>query len=278
MWFSDIITDIAWLNAIEGKLGSPRSRAKQHVAEPDLDVEWLIYGDGRLIRHLRVLIHTDDYEQASACVNRNISFWVRSLEVASLVASPALCTVSLLQPNSTAYCVVLGQGDEYTGCSQLRVTVPEPPPTNYEDIAKLVVGWRPAFKTHLFFLSSFLNGALPPETRWHNGYRLLEWHFLRGQTGLAGNAAWRRFLDMHGTGFDPFLREGQTRHGLVEETRALVAHAMLQSRPDPEVDGATLNLITKTFKALECLVVQVINEGAVEGLLWRVNKGPKFSG
>ena len=202
------------------------------------------------------------------CVDQNIQFWTNSLEVASLIASPALCTVAKLQPNSTRYCVSLGEGDEHSGCVYFKVEGPEPKLTDYEAVATLMTGWRNEFNTHLFFLSRFLNIAFPPETRWLNGYRLLEWHFMRGRTGLASSSAWRCFLEEHGASLDPFLLEQQTRHGLFEETRALVTHAMLQNRPDPDKDGATLDLVTKTFKSLERLVVHVMNEGAKEGILW----------
>jgi hypothetical protein len=272
MWFADIITDISWLSSVEGRLGTPRSRAKHRNGDPDLDLEFLVYGDELQIRHLRVLIDTDTYERASACVDQNIGFWTNLLEVASLVASPTLCTVARLQPNSTRYCVFLAEGDEHTPCLYFRMEGLKQKPTDYEAVATLITGWRKEFNTHLFFLSRFLNHALPPETRWLNGYRLLEWHFMRGRTGLPGDTAWRCFLEEHGETLDPFLREQQTRYGLIEETRALVSHAMLQNRPDPDTEGGTLDLVTKTFKSLERLVVQVMNEGAREGILWRVNE------
>jgi hypothetical protein len=73
MWFADIITDISWLNSVGGKLGVPRSRAKQRAGERDLGLEFLVYGDERQIRHLRVLIHTDDYEEGVSLYRRKYS-------------------------------------------------------------------------------------------------------------------------------------------------------------------------------------------------------------
>ena len=47
---------------------------------------------------------------------------------------------------------------------------------------------------------------------------------------------------------------------------------MLQNRPDPDNEGTVLDLVTTTFKSLERLVAVVMNEGAREGILWRVNE------
>jgi len=63
----------------------------------------------------------------------------------------------------------------------------------------------------------------------------------------------------------------QDRKGVIEEVRALAAHAILSRTADPRNDKAATNLITKTFAALESLVTALLNEGAVEG----VNFSPK---
>ena len=65
-----------WFIASRGKIGESRARALQKVYDPDLKTEILLYGDDEAIRHLRVLMHTDDDATANACVDRNIQQWV----------------------------------------------------------------------------------------------------------------------------------------------------------------------------------------------------------
>lgn len=60
MWFADVIVDLPWFVASRGKIGNPRARALQDVYDPDLKTEFLLYGDDEAIRHLRVMIHTED--------------------------------------------------------------------------------------------------------------------------------------------------------------------------------------------------------------------------
>jgi hypothetical protein len=62
----------------------------------------------------------------------------------------------------------------------------------------------------------FLNHNLPPEMRWHNGYRLLEWRFRRGKADSGRDKTYRAFLDLHGAPFDARLGPKQTRSGLVD--------------------------------------------------------------
>jgi hypothetical protein len=137
---------------------------------------------------------------------------------------------------------------------------------DYPAAASLMVAWKPNFRVHLFYLGRFLNHELPPEVRWLNGYRLLEWHFRRGKVGLAKDNAYPAFLAQHGQAFDALLGPEQDRKGMIEEVRALAAHAILSRTTDPRNETASTNLIIKTFAALESLVTALLNEGAVEGV------------
>ncbi len=271
MWFADVVADLSWFLASRGKLGVPRARATQDVFDPDLKIELLLYGDDEAIRHLRVMIHTEDDPTAQACLDRNIQQWINALGVASALATPTFTTAATLQKNSASFVVILGNGDEHAESVQLNLQYEPPPKANFSAAAQLMISWKPDFKIHLHYLSRFLNHNLPPEVRWLNGYRLLEWHFCRGKVGLASDKAYRAFLDRYGAAFDPHLGVRQTRHGLVEETRALVAHALLSKTADPKREGATTDLVLRTFAALESLVTQVMNEGAAEGCAFHPN-------
>jgi len=126
-----------------------------------------------------------------------------------------------------------------------------------------MAAWAPEFRVHLFYLSRFLNHALPPEVRWLNGYRALEWHFQRGGTALAKDKSFLAFLDQHGAAFDTLRRPGQDRKGVIEEIRAIAAHALLSQTADPRTNGGSTNLITKSFGALESLIIALMNQGAM---------------
>ncbi len=263
MWFADVVVDFVWFVESRGNLGEPRARATQYVVEPaGLRTEVLLYGDDEAIRHMRVMIHADDHATADACVDHNIHYWVAALEVSSALTTPTFATVAKLQKNSARFMVILGLGDERTAAVQINPQYAAPQKADFSNAVKLMTCWKPDFRIHLHYLSRFLNDSLLPETRWHNGYRFLEWHFRRGKVGLASDKTYRAFLEKHGAVLDPHLRPQQTRHGLIEETRALVAHALLAKPAEVETEGATTDLVLKTFSALEALIADVMNEGA----------------
>jgi hypothetical protein len=97
--------------------------------------------------------------------------------------------------------------------------------------------------------------------RWLNGYRVLEWHFEQGAAKLAQNRAYIEFLGRHGSALDPFLSAKQTRKGILEEVRALVAHAVLSRNADPNNAQAGTELVKQTFPVLMTLVVALMSEG-----------------
>ena len=74
------------------------------------------------------------------------------------------------------------------------------------------------------------------------------------------------------SGFTECSRRGAMISCRTDRDSGAPCYPRRQNRPDPERDGATLDLVTKTFKSLERLVVQVMNEGAREGIRWHVNE------
>ncbi|MBF7015145.1 hypothetical protein QUC32_29650 (plasmid) [Novosphingobium resinovorum] len=257
----DIIVDLSWFAETKGKLGTPHSRATQPVPEQNMDNTFLLYGDELAIRHLRVLLHTDSHDPPHNVVNANIHRWVNLLEVASgLVASKTATTASLGR-NTSGMIIWMGEGDENAESCQLAPEYTPPVPMNYEAAAKLMAAWEPDYRVHLFYLGRFLNHDLPPEVRWLNGYRVLEWHFRRGGVGLAKDQKYLEFIALHGGALDAALGPKQDRKGLIEEVRALAAHAILSRTADPRLEDASTNLISKSFQGLESLVMAVMNEG-----------------
>jgi hypothetical protein len=268
MWFVDVVVDLPWFVETKGKLGEPRARASQNVPCTDIQNEFLIYGNDHAIRHLRVMLHTESEEPPRELVNENIHRWVNLLEVASGLTAPQTASTASLGKNTSAMIVFMARGDETTDSCQLDPQYASPEEVNYQAAAKLMAGWTPDFRVHLFYLGRFLNHELPPEVRWLNGYRALEWHFCRGKGQLSKKRAYLRFLAQHGHAFDPLLGPQQDRKGLIEEVRALAAHASLSRTKDPRNENASTNLINKTFaaSALESLIVVLLNEGVVEGV------------
>jgi hypothetical protein len=150
MWFADVVLDLPWFVASKGKIGQSRARALQNVYDPDLKTEILLYGDDEAIRHLRVMMHTEDHATANACVARNIQQWVTALEISSALATPAFTTTAKLQRNSATFMVFVGQGDEQTEAIQLDLKYAPPAKADFAAAAQLMVSWRPNFNGHLY--------------------------------------------------------------------------------------------------------------------------------
>jgi hypothetical protein len=260
VWFADVVLDLPWFIAREGRLGEYAARSSQDARDPDPKLEFVLYGDDEAIRHLRVMMHTDDHAVADKCSDRNINRWVSAVEVSSELTTPTFTTAAPLQKNSAAFIVILGQGQIETDACKLDMKYTKPPKADFASAAKIMSAWKPDYGIHLHYFSRFLNSTLLPEARWLNGYRLLEWHFRRGRTGLPSDKPYRDFIDTHGSGFDAHLRQGQTRYRLIEETRALAAHAIVAADSDSE--RRTTDLILRTFSAMEYVVSKLMNDGA----------------
>jgi hypothetical protein len=271
MWFVDIIIDLPWFAETKGNLGKPKSRATQSIPEYPAENTFLLYGDELVIRHLRILVHTDSRDPPHDIVNANIHRWVNLLEVASGLLASETATTASLGPNNSGMMIFMGEGDEESDSCQMDPQYTPPVPIDYDAAAKMMAAWAPDYRIHLFYLGRFLNHELPAEVRWLNGYRLLEWHFLRGRVGLPKDQKYREFIGRHGSALDGVLGPNQDRKGLIEEVRALAAHAILSRTSDPRLEEGSTNLINRSFQGLESLVMAVINEGT-EG---RVSFMPK---
>ena len=266
MWFADIVLDLPWFVASRGKLGEVKARASQMVETPLLNTDILLYGDADRILHLRVMIHTDDDATAQACVDNNIHRWINGVEVASALATAHLATAAMLSKNSARFMVFVGNGDEAADSVQLDLNYEPAQAPDFAGAALLMAAWKPEFRVHLHYLARFLNHALPAEVRWLNGYRFLEWHFMRGKVGLGKSVGYKQLVADQAAGLDAVLAPGQTRTGLIEEVRALVAHALLARSADAKEEGATTDLVLRTFAVLERLVMIIMNQGVNTGV------------
>lgn len=274
MWFVDIVVDLPWFATCQGKLGKPKSRAEQLIAGTEIESTFLLYGDDLEIRHLRVLIHIDDKSPPHTVVDANINRWVNLLEVSTGLVAARTATTATISRNNTSMIVFMAEGGEQSDSCLIDPKYEPTQPLDYQAAAKLMVAWQPDFRVHLFYLGRFLNQELPPEVRWLNGYRVLEWHFRRGKTGLSKDSTYQTFLEAHGQALDKFLMPGQQRKGLIEDVRATCAHSILSRTADPRNSGGSTNLIEQTFQGLETLVMTVMNEGSCDTVSF-VPKSPR---
>ena len=260
MWFADIYCDTAWVSERKGVLGPKRlGLGGAKSASLGIAIDFHFFGDEQRVRHIRALMHTDDQQSAETCLDLNIQTWVASLEVAVMMETKQPFHVMRL-PGSQMFAVALGQGDEDSPAVLLNVTLAEPSNLNYERIAYGMAAWGADVRQHLFYFRRLVDGSLPLDVRWLNGYRLLEWHFVRDRTGLAKSPEWRAFVARFDHMLGPSLRLNQTAVGVLEEARALAAHAGIDDRSDAERARDPRNAMEKTFRALEQMVMTALNE------------------
>ena len=238
-------------------------------------VEFLIYGEGEEINHLRILIQVSGYEEASRIVDSNIAFWREAIAVTSAITSSHYSSAAVFGANSGAHPVMLGEGGAETPLMSLTLQWAKPALANYNAAAIAMATWPEELRHHLHFLAKFLNENLPADIRWLQGYRFLEWHFERGGANLGKNPRFRSFLEQHGDGLDQFKPERRTRVGFFQEIRAVLAHAFLADRPEAQASELIKNAATSTFSVLETLIITILNELAPVGTEFKPKSPPE---
>ena len=69
------------------------------------------------------------------------------------------------------FAVVLGQGTADSPAVLVDLTYAEPPTLSYERIAFGMAAWGGDVSHHLFYFRRLVDGSLPLDVRWLNGYR-----------------------------------------------------------------------------------------------------------
>jgi hypothetical protein len=201
----------------------------------------------------------DDQQSAEACSDLNMQAWVTALESAiMLITGHSFHVVRL--PGTQTFITTFGQGSEDSPAFVIAPEMTLPPRLDYERVALGFSVWNRDIRHHLFYFRRLIDNNLPLDIRWLNGYRLLEWHFVRDRTGLADSARWRAFVARFNHLLLPCVRSGQSAVGLIEEARALAAHAGLDDRTEAERRRNPRNAMEKTFRAIERMVMTVLNE------------------
>lgn len=260
MWFADIYCDAAWVRERNGVLDQARVSLRGAKSQSlGINIDFQLFGDNLAVRHSRVLMHTDEQSVAERCLDLNVQTWVASLEVAVMLATQRPFHVMRV-PNSQTFAIGLGQGDDQSPALLVGLSPPVAQAVEYQQLALAMSAWGGDLSQYLFYFRRFVDGALPLDVRWLNGYRLLEWHFVRDSAGLGRSDAWRQFVARFEQQLLPLCRPKQKPVGLIEEARALAAHAGLDDRPDSERAIEPRNAMEKTFRLLESMVVVTLNE------------------
>ena len=262
MWIADIYCDLDWVRDRQGVLGARRLALTGPRSQSlDISIDFHLFGDDERVRHLRVLMHTDDESKAHTCVDVNIQAWVAALEVTMMMITGHPFEVVHL-PGTLSFPVALSVGDENSPAVIITPQLVYAPPINYMDVAFGIASWTIDVQHHLFYFRRLIDASLPLDVRWLNGYRLLEWHFVGGRTHLPKSREWHEFVGRFGDSLAPHLRPRQTAVGLLEEARATAAHAGIDERPLEDRRRDPRNSMEKTFRVLERMVMTALNEHA----------------
>jgi hypothetical protein len=263
MWVADIYCDQEWVQARRGALGQYRFRmVGARSLSTGIQVDFYFYGDDTAVRHLRALLHTDDADLASRIVDMNIRTWVNSLETTVMLETRRPFHIPYVAGSSTLFAVGLRAGDESVAAPLFEFEAAPAAPLNYTGMVHCFGAFPAALASYLAYFRRLIDNSLPIDVRWLNGYQLLEWHFLRGQgrLHLSHSQDWRLFLDRFAAQLAPLARPKQPLHGVMEEARVLAAHAGIDSRSDEERARDPQTILDKTFRAIESMVMTVLNE------------------
>ena len=259
-WFCDIYCDFVWIAQRNGILGEPLGRLEgAHSKALGISVGINLYGDSSTVRHARVLMGTEEHQIADTCQNMNVQHWVAAIEVAVTLESQRAFHVMRV-PDTLMFVTALAQGASDSPATVLKFDAPAPPRLDFTAMIHLVGAWPAELGQHLFYFRRLVDLSLPLDVRWLNGYRLLEWHFVSDQTNLSYSLAWRALLARFDADLEPIRRKGQTNWGLMEQARALAAHAGMDKRSDEERAVKPHTELEATFLTLQHLVMTVLNE------------------
>lgn len=178
MWACDLICDISWLKANKGHLGEPTFVITGSSNLLKGSIEILLFGDEIALHHVRFILHTNDKDLAQKCINANIIAWVNSIEAGVMLQTKRSFSVPKIDGVSMFATVLI----DYTGGEHVTVSLDLNPniiPLDLKVLGLSLAIWRPDCHTHLFFFRRMLDPAIPLESRWHNAYKLFEWHFAK---------------------------------------------------------------------------------------------------
>jgi hypothetical protein len=267
MWAFDIICDLHWLKECKGQLGEPSSRVAAFSGLLGAPIDVLFFSDESTLRHVRFVMHTADQALAQKCVNQNIMTWIDSIEAGVILGTRRSFCVPKLGDRS-AVMTILG---EYDGGAHVTAFVQinqKEPFLDPQLLSASVALWTPELRHHLFYFRRMIDPTFPLDQRWLYAYKLFEWHFAKqhlgqGHTGkkneLTHSQEWKQFVNGYQRQLHSMLRPKQDPFGLIEQVRAMVAHACLDERTDEEKLTQPDNLILLTFPTMRDMANDLLN-------------------
>ena len=265
MWTCDLICDIPWLKGNTGHLGEPAfvMKANSELLKGPIDI--LLFADENALRHVRFVLHSTDQELVQKCVNANIIAWVNSIEAGVILQTKRSFEVPKID-GASGFMTVLAAyngGEHVTMYFELNHQTPQ---FDVKAVGASLAVWNQDLLTHLFYFRRMIDPAIPLESRWHNAYKLFEWHFAKRHSKrvgkkneLAQSDEWKKFVNRYQKNLEQYLRDGLTAFNLIEEVRAMVAHAYFDSRSEEERVLRSDNLIRLTYPVMNMMAVDLLN-------------------
>lgn len=266
MWTCDLICDIPWLKGNTGHLGEPAFTVKANSGLLNGPIDILLFADENTLHHVRFILHSTDQELVQKCVNANIIAWVNSIETGVILQTKRSFEVPKVD-GASGFMTVLAAysgGEHVTMHFELNKQFN---PFNAMALGASLAVWTPDLHTHLFYFRRMIDPAIPLESRWHNAYKLFEWHFAKRHSKrigkkneLAQSDEWKKFINGYEDKLKPYLQQkDQTAFGLIESVRAMVAHAYFDSRSEEERTLRPDNLIRLTYPVMNIMAVDLLN-------------------
>lgn len=265
MWVCDLICDIPWLKGNRGHLGEPTfvMKASSGLLKGPIDI--LLFADENALRHVRFVLHSEDQKLVQQCVNANIIAWVNSIEAGVILQTKRSFQVPKVD-GASGFMTILASysgGEHVTMYFELNH---QTPPFDVKVVGASLTVWNQDLLTHLFYFRRMIDPALLLESRWHNAYKLFEWHFAKRhlkrvgkKNELAQSDDWKNFVNGYKTALEPCLKKDQTAFGLIESVRAMVVHAFFDSRSEEERLLRPDNLIRLTYPVMNIMAVDLLN-------------------
>lgn len=265
MWSCDLICNLTWLKVNKGELGAPNFTMKATSTLLQGPIDILFFADDKDLHHVRFILNTKDQALAQKCIDANIITWVNSIEAGVILQTkrsfevPKIDGVSGLMTVLTAY----DGGKHLAPYFELNQKLN---PLDVKTLGASLAIWSPDLHPHLFYFRRMIDPAARLEFRWHNAYKLFEWHFAKRvskkpgtKNELKNSNDWKIFVNGYQDDFILYLRTGQNPFNLVESIRAMVAHAYFDNRLREERDSQGSNLIRATYPTMNKMAVDLLN-------------------
>ena len=266
MWACDLICDLNWLKERTGHLGAPSFEMKASSETLGAPIDILLFTDSAF-RHVRFVLHTTDFALAQKCVTANIGTWVDSIEAGVILSTRESFCVPKID-GASGFMTVLGEyggGEHITISSELNKIIS---PLDPKVVGLSLAIWKPDLRHHLFYFRRMIDPSFTLDQRWFYAYKLFEWHFAKrqldeGHSGkkleLVDSQEWKDFVNRYQSQLSPYLKNAQKPFGLIEQVRAMIAHAYVDEMVRENQAIRNSDLIRLTFPTMRDMAIDLVN-------------------